>query len=215
MVNASFGTLPSSPALAGQEPGRWMVGADYSWCARLRKDGKPASPGPFRPLETPPESGRPRLVSPSPLGMRFRVDALRPRLMRRYNSDDVRWASQVSGHRTFMVRPGRTGPNPGAWLDPNTVQAAGEWRNGRRWGLKIPWPKGHAGSIPASPSTLIKYLFEYYAGCLAVAVGAVGRYGVLYGCNPPVCPSVIGTGFLSFRSLPPKQPRNHTPPRCR
>ena len=31
----------------------------------------------------------------------------------------------------------------------------GGWRNGRRGGLKIRWPKGHEGSTP-SPPTLLK-----------------------------------------------------------
>jgi hypothetical protein len=30
------------------------------------------------------------------------------------------------------------------------------WRNGRRRGLKIPWPKGRAGSIPAPGTSKIK-----------------------------------------------------------
>ena len=36
--------------------------------------------------------------------------------------------------------------------DPSSSDS-GEWRNGRRWGLKIPCPKGHPGSTPGSPNS--------------------------------------------------------------
>ena len=32
-----------------------------------------------------------------------------------------------------------------------------EWRNGRRWGLKIPCPNGHMGSTPIS-ATIKEFL---------------------------------------------------------
>lgn len=59
-----------------------------------------------------------------------------------------------------------------------TGSPVGEWRNGRRWGLKIPCPKGRAGSIPASPSCLVVWwrhafampaLYPIQEGCFHLA----------------------------------------------
>ncbi len=43
--------------------------------------------------------------------------------------------------------------------DKNTVVLLAEWRNGRRWGLKIPCPQGRVGSTPTSAIRIsIKHL---------------------------------------------------------
>ena len=40
--------------------------------------------------------------------------------------------------------------NPSKWI---TLYSRAEWRNGRRWGLKIPCPLGRVGSTPTSANT--------------------------------------------------------------
>ena len=35
-------------------------------------------------------------------------------------------------------------------LNQKMIQLPAEWRNGRRWGLKIPCPNGRVGSTPTS-----------------------------------------------------------------
>ena len=71
-----------------------------------------------------------------------------------------------------------------------------KWRNGRRSGLKIRWPKGRAGSSPAF-STRKVLVFQGLSFCPEL-------------CSKPVCPGSVGkrsllctlsaSGFSTLRS---------------
>ena len=42
-----------------------------------------------------------------------------------------------------------------AAIKANILCGVAEWRNGRRWGLKIPCPQGRVGSTPTSANVLL------------------------------------------------------------
>jgi hypothetical protein len=69
---------------------------------------------------------------------------------------------------------------------------SGEWRNGRRRGLKIPCPHGRAGSSPASPTDAIERIWTRsatistvlplfpFARCVSVFTGSLLIFGVAW-----------------------------------
>jgi hypothetical protein len=60
-----------------------------------------------------------------------------------------------------------------------------EWRNGRRRGLKIPFPQGSAGSSPASGKLILQLVARLTEGRKGRFEGYFNRYTHMIHADPP------------------------------
>ena len=158
-------------------------------------------------FRTPPPnalSRRSRRTSP------HRPDYARQRLWKAGNANGTRFPPSLGIRHWSLVIPATAGL-PAAFHSPrgrgpwHAARRMPGWRNGRRWGLKIPYPKGCVGSIP-TPGTNYKRKIDKnpLASHLRIA-GTPPTAGTLpRSCGPgppPLSPQESG-GFCLYRQRP-------------